>query len=104
MRSCCELCGRYGEVHRHHVFPGSLRSVSERWGAVAILCVECHEGNHGVHRNRQMAEALKAETQKRIMRAENWNMAQWRIEFGKSYITEEELNEDEEEENWFVAI
>ena len=104
MRSYCELCGAYGEVHKHHVFPGPLRSVSEKWGATAMLCVECHEGKNGVHRNRQKAEALKAKTQKRIMRAEGWSMAQWRIEFGKSYIWEWELEEEEEPEGFFLAI
>lgn len=105
MRSYCEICDRYGEVHRHHVFPGTLRSASERYDATAMLCVECHEGAHGVHRNRELAEELKARTQKRVMRREGWTMEQWRLVFGKSYIWEEELDEDDDnEEGWFIAL
>lgn len=103
MRRYCEECDRYGEVHRHHVFPGPLRPISEKYDAVAYLCQECHEGSHGIHRNREMAERYKAREQKRIMRAEGWSMEQWRLVFGKSYIWEEELAE-ETPEGFFLAI
>ena len=44
---CCEICGRTGTsrvpLHRHHVFGGSNRKISDKLGMVVDLCCECHE-------------------------------------------------------------
>src|SRR5574344_516679 len=45
----CYRCGRPAE-HRHHVFAGSLRAVSEREGLWVYLCEDCHESPlYGIH-------------------------------------------------------
>lgn len=87
----CAICGRNGScdpLDRHHVFGGPLRKLSEKFGAVVDLCHDrCHEnGPMAVHRCRETADALKRETQLRIMDEQGWTLDDWRSVFGKSYI------------------
>lgn len=50
----CYRCGRPAE-HRHHVFAGPLRSVSEEEGLWVYLCSECHESPiYGIHAKRTL--------------------------------------------------
>lgn len=37
----CIFCGRKREA-MHHIFPGSRRSTSDRYGYIVPLCMECH--------------------------------------------------------------
>lgn len=50
----CYRCGSTRSLHRHHIFAGSLRNISEREGLWVYLCEECHEGAHGIHSKRRM--------------------------------------------------
>ena len=46
----CYRCGRPYGLHRHHIFAGSLRNISEREGLWVYLCHECHESPiFGIH-------------------------------------------------------
>lgn len=69
----CFLCGRNDSgdpLERHHIFGGANRKKSEKYGLVVYLC-----GNR-CHRNGQ----LKA------MEEQRWTEADFRREFGKSYL------------------
>ena len=64
----CEVCGRtgswYNPIQKHHVFFGrGVRPISDRYGMVAHLCYECHEGPNGVHHNRELDLELKEKYQ-----------------------------------------
>lgn len=87
----CFLCGRYGPVERHHVFPGPFRQKSEKYGLVVDLCHWCHnEPPDGVHHNRERALILKQRAQRMVMREQGWNTEDFIREFGKNYLDEEE--------------
>ena len=46
----CYRCGSTTGLHRHHVFAGPLRPISEREGLWVYLCHECHENPvYGIH-------------------------------------------------------
>lgn len=45
----CYRCGSIRNIHLHHVFAGSLRKKSDKYGLTVPLCAECHTGNRGVH-------------------------------------------------------
>ena len=52
----CEVCGKRA-IHRHHVMFGTAnRKLSEKYGLVAFLCMECHQT---VHSNRSVDLILK---------------------------------------------
>lgn len=96
----CFLCGRNGNgdaLEIHHVFPGSLRDKSERYGLVVPLCGRrCHRvGPKSAHKCRETALMLKQWAQRKAMEENGWSMEDWHREFGKSYIDEEELKTDE---------
>lgn len=61
----CYLCGRWlvnGEIH--HVFGGSNRKNSEKYGLTVRLCHTCHnEPPHGVHFDPIVRHALQREAQ-----------------------------------------
>ena len=86
----CFLCGRNGNgdpLERHHVFGGSNRKKSEKYGAVVWLCGEqCHRnGPQSAHRSARTGRFLKRIFQRRIMEREHWDMDRWIREFGKNY-------------------
>lgn len=45
----CVRCGSTYNLHRHHIYAGSFRKISERYGCWCYLCANCHVGNKGVH-------------------------------------------------------
>lgn len=101
----CELCGRYLQLQEHHVFPGPLRSVSEKYKLKAYICMECHTvGRLAVHNCGAMANVLKAEYQKTAMEIYGWNMREWCKHFEKNYIEPEEEPEPEGVESGFFQL
>ena len=67
----CEICERWANLHRHHVFMGNKqRNLSEQYGAVMFLCPECHtEGKASVHKNKVIRLWTQEEMQKKLMDA-----------------------------------
>jgi len=54
MRSCY-ICGRTDWVERHHIYGGSRRKQSEKYGLVIDLCHDHHNGSReSVHHNKDM--------------------------------------------------
>lgn len=45
----CFICGSTRDLHRHHIYAGSRRSISESEGFWVWLCQDHHTGRHGVH-------------------------------------------------------
>ena len=101
MPRVCAICGRNGNddpLDKHHVFGGYNRRLSERYGAVVYLCHNrCHEnGPDAVHRNAAAKAALQAEWQERLMEENGWDVEDFRLVFGKSYIDEPRAAAEEE--------
>lgn len=86
----CYACGCYatkGFMHVNHVFGGSNRRWSEKFGLKVHLCYVCHEDNEkGVHgRNKELAERLHREGQAAFERVHGDRNVFMKI-FGKNYL------------------
>lgn len=87
----CWLCSRNGcgdPLDKHHIFGGSNRKKSERYGLYVYLCHDrCHEnGPEAAHRCRETAQKLHEYGQRLAMDENNWSVEDFRKEFGRNYI------------------
>lgn len=94
----CWLCGRNGAkdpLDRHHIFGGAYRGKSEALGLTVYLCHKrCHEsGPKAVHVCAETAERLHKYGQAKAMREQGWSVEQFREEFGRNYLDEDEIEE-----------
>ena len=81
----CRLCGHIGLIETHHVFMGSYRRLSDKYGATVTLCPYCHRYIHsakGVEARRQ----LQHDVQQAYMDKMGWNVNQWISIWGKSWL------------------
>ena len=91
----CFLCGGNGyfePLDKHHCFFGSLRSKSEKYGLTVYLHhSKCHIfGENAVHVNARINRKLQAYAQKKAMAHYGWSREDFRREFYKNYIEEDE--------------
>lgn len=45
----CFICKRTQPLHKHHIYGGGARLLSEQHGFWVWLCPDHHTGDHGVH-------------------------------------------------------
>lgn len=86
----CYLCGANGTMdylHWHHVFGGSNRKNSEKYGLKVRICgQQCHEnGPNAVHMNREVDMKLKEDGQ-RAFEARHGTREDFMRIFGKNYL------------------
>ena len=82
----CWVCKSQRNLHRHHVIFGTANHKwSEKLGLTVYLCYEHHEGNTGVHHNRDLDLRLKQYAQE-VFEAKIGTREDFRKIFGKSYI------------------
>lgn len=98
----CWLCGRNGNMDPldgHHIFGGSNRKNSEKYGLVVPLCHRrCHEfGPEAVHRSRKTMQALHEYGQRKAMEENGWTAEEFRAVFGRNYLPADWQPENEEE-------
>ena len=83
----CFLCGRTGNLERHHIFFGtSNRKNADKYGLTVWLCGDtCHRcGKNAVHQNRLTDLYLKEQGQRAF---EKTHTREEFIQiFGKSYL------------------
>lgn len=83
----CFICGRECRTERHHIFGGSNRKKSEKYGLVVDLCHDCHnEPPNGVHFNKDTMQALHEYGQRKAMREQNWTKQDFMREFHANYL------------------
>ena len=91
----CFLCGRNGNgdrLDRHHIFGGSRRKLSEKYGLVVLLCHErCHIfGEYSVHQNAEIMDYVHRYGQRKAMIEQGWTVEEFREIFGANYLNQEE--------------
>lgn len=60
----CFVCKTTQNLHRHHVYAGANRKISEQYGCWVYLCMYHHNGSkHGVHYDRELDLKLRRECQ-----------------------------------------
>jgi hypothetical protein len=83
----CFICHSRSHLEFHHVFAGSNRSKSEKYGLKVRLCHFCHnEPPRGVHQNKEIRQALQSFAQKKAMEYYGWDEDAFREIFYKSYL------------------
>ncbi len=81
----CYITGQVINLHRHHVFQGSRRKASEKWGCWVWLTAEMHNmSNKGVHFNRELDMRIKQDMQ-RAFEVKHGHDKFMEV-FGKNYI------------------
>ena len=90
-KSFCYLCGKnsnYEPLDEHHVYGGSNRKLSEKYGLKVYLHHStCHIfGANSVHNNAAVSRELKADVQRKAMKHYGWTVAEFRGIFGKNYL------------------
>ena len=90
-KTYCFLCGQNAFVEpleEHHVYGGSNRKISEKYGLKVYLhSNKCHKfGKYSVHRNAEINKALKAKIQNIAIEHFGWSVEDFIKKIGKSYI------------------
>lgn len=82
VETACGVCGVTQWCEPHHVFAGTARRISDKYGAVVYLCRNCHEE---IHNNPAAFKWLQAETQAKVMAEQGWTLEDWMNHFHKNY-------------------
>lgn len=84
----CWLCGKWGLLEEHHIFGGSNRKKSEKYGLKVGLCGEtCHRnGRYAAHQCADTALLLHQYGQRKYMEEHHASVDEFRKEFGKNYL------------------
>jgi hypothetical protein len=83
MKQCAE-CGSTINIHKHHVFGGPNRRISEKYGMTEYLCMLCHTGPAGIHFNQEMNLRYKQKHQ--ILFEDRYGHEMWMKLIGKNYL------------------
>lgn len=64
----CWVTGSTINLHRHHIFYGSNRKMSEKYGMCVMLRADWHNmSNYGVHFNKSLNDELKEWGQRKFI-------------------------------------
>lgn len=88
----CHLCGRYGNLDRHHVYGGGFRKKSERYGMVCYLCRNCHNAVHFSNESKNLMLRLRKEFQLKFMK--KYPNKDFMKEFGRNYLDDQDECEE----------
>ena len=81
----CYITGSTENLHQHHIFAGSRRKASDKWGCWVWLRADWHNmADYGVHFNRELDEKLKCEAQLAFERIHSHQ--KFMDVFGKNYL------------------
>lgn len=81
----CYFTGRTTGLHKHHVFGGANRRLSEKYGCWVYLIPELHNmSDEGVHFDRELDLSLKRECQRRFEKI--YGHEKFMQVFGRSYL------------------
>jgi hypothetical protein len=82
----CYVCHAMGDLHRHHVFSGPNRKLSDQDGCWVYLCPKHHNmSKYGVHFDRTLDLEIKMKTQERWEEI-NGTREEFRARYGKSWL------------------
>ncbi len=94
MTGTCFLCGNYETVERHHIFQGALRKKADKLKLTVYLCPWCHQYDaDSVHRSGETRLILHKYGQRRAMIEQGWSKEDFIREFGKNYLSDQEIEE-----------
>ncbi len=81
----CYLTQRMDNLHQHHIYGGSRRPASDKWGCWVYLTADVHTiGAGSVHNNTELSDQLKQTCQRRF--EELYGHDKFMQVFGKNYL------------------
>lgn len=81
----CYVTGWTIDLHKHHIFGGGRRKLSERYGLWVWLRSDWHnQSDYGVHFNKELDTLLKQKGQEAFER--NHTRAEFMAIFGRNYL------------------
>ena len=84
---CCYVCGSRGLLHSHHVFMGSKRQLSEKYGLKIWLCPSDHNmSDKGIHFNPPLDARVKKMAQEKAMDHYGWSKEDFIKIFRRNYL------------------
>lgn len=81
----CYICHAHCSTDEHHIFEGSNRAASDKYGLTVYLCRICHQRAHEHPREFERMYNLKARAQALAMSVYRWTIEEWRRIFRKDY-------------------
>lgn len=82
----CLVCGTVFNLHKHHIYGGSRRNTSEKYGCWCYLCARHHNwSDFGVHYDKQFDIRLKKLCQQKLIER-GWTTEHFIEEFGRNYL------------------
>ncbi len=83
----CYITGEDYNLHRHHVFNGANRKLSEEYGLIIYLRADWHNmEKYSIHMDAQLDRRIKAEVQQIAMEHYDWSIEDFIRIFGKNYL------------------
>lgn len=83
----CYITGSTYNLHRHHIFAGGRRQISEREGFWVYLIGHLHnQSNDGVHGKNGHALDLKLKQECQRKYEETHSREEWMLLMGKNYL------------------
>ena len=83
----CYITGEDYNLHRHHVFNGANKDLSEKYGLVIYLRADWHNlEKYSIHRDAALNRRIKAEVQQIAMEYYDWTVEDFIRIFGKNYL------------------
>lgn len=82
----CYICHTEIGLHRHHIYFGPNRKLSEADGCVVYLCQRHHTGPVGVHFNKKIDNTLKARCQAAWMDTYGKTKEDFIRRYGRNYL------------------
>lgn len=79
----CYICGKFAPLDTHHIFEGTRRKASDKYGLTIEVCRSCHTQ---IHLHPKEYEWLKVEAQVKAMADYGWSKDDFIERFGKSYV------------------
>lgn len=83
----CLICKTTLNLQCHHVYEGTYRKASDRYGLTVWLCMKHHTGEEGIHHNSKLDRQLKAKAQKAFEKKYGHEL--FMRTFGINYIKEQ---------------
>ena len=81
----CYITGSISQLHKHHIYGGSRRKTSDKWGCWVWLRADWHNlSDYGVHFNKDLDTRLKRECQERFEKL--YGHEKFMSVFGKNYL------------------
>lgn len=80
----CYITGATTGLHKHHIYGGANRKLSEQYGLYVYLIPKYHIGDEGVHFNREFDLQLKREAQAKF--EQQYSREKFIEVFGKNYL------------------